>query len=221
MISTIFKSIITVLAALTVSLGGNAATTEQIDLGKLGQALSGDGAGSAISAVIGSVLSTDKVKLSQMTGTWHYNAPAVSFKSENILKKAGGAAAAQKVADKLAPVYKMAGADKMEITINADSTFTITRGSIKLSGTISAVTDSKSQANYVFNFNKSAKFKAVSLEVFVVRGVSDLELMFDVSKLLDVVKRVGNLSGQSGMLGSVTSLLASYDGMTAGFELKK
>ena len=54
--------------------------------------------------VIGDVLSTDKIDVASISGTWSYKEPAVSFKSDNLLKKAGGAAAATAIAEKLAPV---------------------------------------------------------------------------------------------------------------------
>lgn len=212
------------LCTILISACMIGSANSQIDLGKLAGALGGGSAsdaGDLLGSVIGGVLSTDKVSLSQIQGKWSYSSPAISFKSDNLLKKAGGAAAAAKISEKIEPVYKLAGVQNMTITINADSTFTISSGRINLSGTISPATKSNSAANFVFNFNAMGKFKALSLDVYMVRGVSDLQLMFDVSRLLDVVRRVGNISGENGTIGSLVKLLGSYDGMCAGFDLTK
>ena len=52
----------------------------QSSIGSIGDALSG-------------VLTTDNLTPADLAGQWKYKAPAVVFKSDNLLEKAGGAAA--------------------------------------------------------------------------------------------------------------------------------
>ncbi len=49
---------------------------------------------------------------------------------------------------------------------------------------------------------------------------NQLTLTFDISKLMTIVDRLASLSGNS-TLGSINSMLQSYDGLQAGFKLKK
>ena len=46
---------------------------------------------------------SSSLTIEKMTGTWKYSGPAVSFKSDNLLLKAGGAAAATQVESNLEP----------------------------------------------------------------------------------------------------------------------
>ncbi|MDE5836948.1 MAG: DUF4923 family protein, partial [Paramuribaculum sp.] len=62
-----------------------------------------------LKGMLGSLLSSDKITVKSLTGTWKYSAPAVTFKSSNLLKKAGGAAASSAIESKLSPYYSKAG----------------------------------------------------------------------------------------------------------------
>ena len=44
-------------------------------------------AGSAIGSILGNVLGKSDVTPADLEGTWNYTAPAVTFKSENLLRK--------------------------------------------------------------------------------------------------------------------------------------
>ena len=74
-----------------------------------------------------------------MTGTWTYSGSAVEFESDNLLMKAGGAAAATMAENKLNEQLSKVGIKEgqMSFTFNADSTFTSTVGKKKLNGTYS------------------------------------------------------------------------------------
>ena len=54
-------------------------------------------------------LGSSSLTIEKLVGTWKYSGPAVSFKSDNLLLKAGGAAAATQVESKLEPYYRTAG----------------------------------------------------------------------------------------------------------------
>lgn len=47
-----------------------------------------------------------------------------------------------------------------------------------------------------------------------------IKVMFDVTKLIQLVKTVGSLTGNA-TINTVSKALESYDGLCAGFELKK
>lgn len=176
---------------------------------------------SAITGILGNLLSSDKISVESMVGNWSYTAPAVSFKSENLLMKAGGSAAASTIESKLAPYYKTAGIESLVLTVNSDSTFTMKVKAVTLQGTISQSTGKNSQANFMFNFKALGKIGIGKMDTYVtMTGTGTMNLMFDVSKLVDILTKVASLSGNSTIQG-VTSLLNNYDGVCAGFKLKK
>lgn len=182
---------------------------------------SSDSGGSVLGGILGNLLSSDKISIQSMSGTWTYNAPAVSFKSDNLLMKAGGSAAASNIESKLAPYYKTAGLENMTLTVNNDSTFTMKLRTTTLKGTISAVTDKDSQANFIFNFQVAGKINIGKMDTYVtMSGNSSMSLMFDVSKLATIIEKVATLSGNS-TAKSISGLLNNYDGICAGFKLSK
>ncbi len=83
--------------------------------------------------------SPEPLKSIDMTGTWTYKGSAVEFESENLLMKAGGAAAATMAENKLDEQLSKVGIKdgQMSFTFNADSTFTSTVGKKTLKGTYS------------------------------------------------------------------------------------
>lgn len=181
----------------------------------------GNGAGSALGSLLSGLFSSDKVTLDQVTGTWNYSSPAVSFKSENLLKKAGGEAAALAVEQKLAPYYKTTGLDKLVFTVNADSTFTFKVRSIVLSGTIEFINDKNSEANVRLNFQAFKKISMGSIEGYAtVSGKNSMDLMFDVKRLVSIIEKVSVVS-KSKTISTAVKLLNSYEGICAGFTLKR
>lgn len=196
----------------TGSAGSTSSSSDQKDKTKSG------GLGDLLSGVANALGAGSKsLTVEKLVGTWSYESPAVSFKSDNFLMKAGGAAAASQVENKLAPYYKMAGLNTLVITINADSTFTFKARLATLSGTISK--DAKS-GNFVFKFKALKKINVGSMESYIVMNGNKMDLTFDVSKLMTLLERVGNLTGNSS-IKTMSALLNQYDGMTAGFTLKK
>ena len=170
-----------------------------------------------LGGVVGGLISTDKVDVNKMVGTWTYTSPAVSFKSENFLQKAGGAAMAGTIESKLAPYYKTAGLNKMVLTINEDKSFVMKSGKITARGTIE--TDGKGEV--YFNFKALGTVPAGKMKAYVTMTAGkQMSLMFDVTKLVTIVKMVGNVSGSTAIKG-VSSILDSYDGICAGFKLNK
>lgn len=218
---TIYSFLIALICSLSVSaqsfdlggllkgLGGTNDTTTQS--GK-----SGSGLGDALGSILGNVLGTDKISPADIVGTWNYSAPAVTFKSDDLLKKAGGAAASATIEGKIAPYYTRAGLDKMVLTVNPDSTFTMKFRRGSLSGSLE-----QGQPGFMtFNFKAMGKVKVGSLNAAVSKAGNQLSVTFDISKLMSLVNTIASISGNSTLKGA-NSLLQSYDGMQAGFRLKK
>ena len=95
--------------------------------------LNKDNISKVVNAITGTTESID------MTGTWNYKGSAVEFESDNLLMKAGGAAAATMAENKLNEQLSKIGIKdgQMSFTFNADSTFTSTVGKKTLKGTYS------------------------------------------------------------------------------------
>ena len=139
---------------------------------------------------------------------------AVEFESENLLMKAGGAAAATMAENKLDEQLSKVGikAGQMNFTFNADSTFTSTVGKKTLKGTYSYDASAK-QVDLKF-------LKLLNLHAKVNCSSSSLELLFNSDKLLKLLAFIGSKSNSTA-LKTVSSLADNYDGMMLGFELSK
>lgn len=177
---------------------------------------SGSGLGDALGGLLSGLLSTDKITPDKMVGNWKYTSPAVCFQSENFLQKAGGSAVAGTIEGKIAPYYKTAGLDKLTLVVNEDKTFTMASGAMKMSGTIEA----DGSGDVYFHFAAFGKIKLGKMKAYVVMSGNTMSLMFDVSKLVAIVKGVGSVTGSS-TVNAVTGILDSYDGICAGFKLQK
>lgn len=204
-------------SSLTDLLNGLGKKTEQTETEQT-DTKSGSGLGDVLSGVAGALgLGNNKASIDQLAGTWSYVKPAVAFKSDNFLLKAGGAAAATTVENKIEPYYKKIGLTSLQLVINTDSTFTFTAKRAKLSGTI---TYDASSGNYEFSFKAFNKIPVGAMTAYIQLTGSKMELTFDVSKLMKIMETVSSISGSSALKGA-SSMLNKYDGMTAGFELNR
>jgi hypothetical protein len=154
--------------------------------------------------------------LSDLVGSWKYSAPAVTFKSENLLKKAGGSAVATELESKMEPYYNKAGLNNMTITFASDNTFKMTIKKATLSGTATKNSD----GNYTFNFKALGKIKTGSMTAYITKSGSKVSLTFDATKLITLIEKISSVSGNSS-LKTLSSLLSSYDGLNIGFKLAK
>lgn len=186
--------------------GNNTETSDQSGNNGLGALLGG----------LSNLLGKTDVTITDLEGTWNYSKPAVAFKSDNLLKKAGGAAAASMIEEKLTPYYQKAGLTAMSLTINADSTFTMALKRTKLNGTLSKDED----GNFVFQFKALGKISIGHATSVITKTGNSISVTFDASKLITLVSKIAAISGNS-TVKTVSSLLESYDGLNAGFELTK
>ena len=116
-----------------------------------------------ISKVVNAITGTRETI--DMTGTWTYSGSAVEFESDNLLMKAGGAAAATMAENKLNEQLSKVGIKEgqMSFTFNADSTFTSTVGKKKLNGTYSYNASTKQvDLKYLKLLNLHAKVNCTS-----------------------------------------------------------
>ena len=186
----------------------------------LGKVLSADSTSttaSNIGNVISAVIGPQKVELKDLVGTWKYSAPAVSFKSDNFLQQAGGAAAASSIEQKILPFYTRTGITGLKVQFMEDSTFTMKVKRINAKGTISI----DEAGNYVFHFQALGKVNVGTMTAYINKSyTNELSLTFDASKLMTLIEKVANYSNNT-TLKTASTLLNSYDGITVGFKLKK
>jgi len=149
-----------------------------------------------------------------ITGTWKYTGTAVEFKSDNLLKKAGGKAASASLEKKIDSQLSKLGFETgvTTFTFNSDSTFTNTTGSKTLSGKYTY----ESSTKYI-----TLKYaNHIPLKTKLSGSGSKISLLFEANSFLSFATFIGSHSGIS-VVKNLTSLLNSYDGMMVGMELKK
>lgn len=172
----------------------------------------------ALNSIISSATSTSNFQLSDIVGTWEYQSPAVSFKSDDALSKIGGVAASTSIENKLASYYKTAGINTMVLTVKEDNSFSMKIKSVNLSGTIAKDGDG---GNLIFNFNAFGRISIGKIAARAEKSANNtLSITFDVSKVMTVVEKVGDIAKVQS-LQAITSLLKSYDGLFAGARMKK
>lgn len=209
--------IIIIALAFALSLPASATGDLKDLLNAVGKSSDGDSNPlGAIGNVISNLTASSSFELADLQGTWTYASPAVTFKSDNALQKVGGAAAASTIEAKLAPYYSKAGITELQLTVDTENNFTmkLKRGSLK--GTVSK----DEEGNLQFSFSAFGKIKLGKVSAFATKSGNTLNLTFDVSKLITIVKTVSSVSGISS-LNTISSLLSSYDGIYAGFKLNR
>ncbi len=206
------------LALLCGSLPANAFDPKEILSG-----LAGGNSGSeesessplgAIGDFINNTLASNKFSIDDLTGTWTYVSPAVSFQSGNALKKIGGAAAATALEDKLEPYYKRLGFNRTSLVVDADHNFTLKLGLVTLKGVVEKTDDDRLQ----FNLNAFNRISLGKLTANATKSGNTLNLTFDASKLIDVLSKISGVLNNS-TLTTLSDLLNSYEGVYMGFKL--
>lgn len=147
--------------------------------------------------------------------TWKYSKPGCAFTSENLLAKAGGEIAANKIEEDLSKYYNKFGFS------NSNTYF-----AFKTDGTFAAKIDGKSwNGTYTFDEKTHAiqlKGLLLSASGFATRTTNGISLLFEQKKLLTLVKTLSklNLTGSTTM-SAVSSIVDNYDGVRIGFEMTK
>lgn len=213
-------NIILAAALLAIPVQMRAVDPKDI-LSGLGSALSGSSEESSQSSTLGALgdlisnfTASSNFSVDDLTGTWTYKGPAVSFESENALQKVGGTAAASAVESKLAPYYTKLGFTKTTLTVDADHNFTFKLGAISLTGVVE-----KDGDQLVFNFNAFNKISLGKVKANASKSGNQLNLTFDATRLVQILKQVSSKLNIA-TLNTVSSLLTSYDGIFIGFKLQ-
>lgn len=202
----------TIIAIMAITL------TQYASAQNLNDLLNGLGGKSNIGDVVGSVIegvfTKSNLSLEDLVGEYISEGPAVTFKSENLLQKAGGLAGAAKIESELKPYYQKYGLTGMTMTIDESSNFTMKIKSMNLSG---VVTKNESEGTFDFNF-KVAGIKVGKFTAYTQKSGRDLKVMFDATKLKEFISTVAKLTGNS-MAKALGTILDSYEGACVGFKM--
>ena len=203
--------------ATSTSATSNAGSTVAGILGAVlgGNSNSSSSAGSSIiNGILNNVIGSGTFSKQDLCAhTWKYSKPGCAFTSENLLAKAGGEIAANKVEEKLGEYYSKFGFS------GSNTYFTF-----KTDGTFAAKIDGKSwQGNYTFDEKTHAiqmKGLLLSMSGYATKTTNGISLLFDQTKLLNLIKTMGALKGSS-TLSAIGTIANNYDGMRVGFEMTK
>lgn len=167
-----------------------------------------------LSGVISNVVGDKATTESSFKGTWKYNAPACEFESDNLLAKAGGTAAAEKIEKRVAPLLKSVGVNGIVYTFDGKGNYTskikkrVTEGTYKF--------DSKAKT---LTFTPTI---GMAYTAHVAVQGSTMTLTFEADKLMTTLKTISNATSKlSTTAALINTLMNSYSGMRVGFELKK
>ncbi len=204
-------------AATSTSTTSNAGSAVAGILGAVlgGNSNSSSSAGSSIiNGILNNVIGSGTFSKQDLCAhTWKYSKPGCAFTSENLLAKAGGEIAANKVEEKLGEYYSKFGFS------GSNTYFTF-----KTDGTFAAKIDGKSwQGNYTFDEKTHAiqmKGLLLSMSGYATKTTNGISLLFDQTKLLNLIKTMGALKGSS-TLSAIGTIANNYDGMRVGFEMTK
>lgn len=205
------RTLKSLLVAAAVMLGVTSCGTGS--LGQQTSALGGILNGSTVGDVLISVLGVDHVKASQLVGRWTYLQPGCAFTSKDLLSKAGGEVAANQIKQKLASHYATLGINTVntEVMFTENGRFTMTFAGRKFGGT------------YTYDeANDKIAMKAtfLTLNCYTKRNSKGISLLFEASKLLQIVQMATALSGNTS-LQTVGELSKNYDGLRIGFDMKR
>ena len=171
-----------------------------------------DGA-SVLGNVLGSVLGLNKITQENLVGTWRYAGPGCAFTSDNLLAKAGGEVAAQKVKAQLQSHYSSLG-------LNSSNTYI----SFKEDKTFSGKVDGKTlSGTYTLDVNTgqiTLKTLLLTMNGYVNLNTTGMSLLFESQKLLTILQGLGALSGNTTM-SAVGELSKNYKGVRIGFDMAR
>ena len=226
--------------SISTTTSSSAASTPTTSTSTSATTNSGYSAGSVVAGVLGGLLGGGTTTGSSSTGssiingilnnvigsatfsqadlcahTWKYSKPGCAFTSENLLAKAGGEIAANKIEEDLSKYYNKFGFS------NSNTYF-----AFKTDGTFAAKIDGKSwNGTYTFDEKTHAiqlKGLLLSASGFATRTTNGISLLFEQKKLLTLIKTLSklNLTGSTTM-SAVSSIVDNYDGVRVGFEMTK
>lgn len=168
--------------------------------------------GNVLGNIFSSVIGLDKLTQKSIIKTWKYNGPGVAFTSENLLAKAGGEIAANKIEESLSEHYNKLG-------MSASNTYI----EFKEDGTFAAKIKGKSW-NGTYTFSESngqlqLHGLLLNLNGYLKKETNGISLLFESKKLLTLIQTMSALSG-SQQASAISEIAKNYDGVRLGFDLK-
>ena len=162
--------------------------------------------------IFSSVIGLDKLTQKSIIKTWKYNGPGVAFTSENLLAKAGGEIAANKIEESLSEHYNKLG-------MSASNTYI----EFKEDGTFAAKIKGKSW-NGTYTFSESngqlqLHGLLLNLNGYLKKETNGISLLFESKKLLTLIQTMSAFSG-SQQASAIGEIAKNYDGVRLGFDLK-
>ena len=162
--------------------------------------------------IFSSVIGLDKLTQKSIIKTWKYNGPGVAFTSENLLAKAGGEIAANKIEESLSEHYNKLG-------MSASNTYI----EFKEDGTFAAKIKGKSW-NGTYTFSESdgqlqLHGLLINLNGYLKKETNGISLLFESKKLLTLIQTMSAFSG-SQQASAIGEIAKNYDGVRLGFDLK-
>lgn len=215
--ATTAASTSTSTTSTTPSTASSATSTGSTIAGVLGGLLGGGSsstAGSIINGILDNVIGSSTFKQADLcASTWKYNKPGCAFTSENLLAKAGGDIAANKIESELSTYYTKAGftSSNTYFKFNTDGTFE------------SKIHGKSWKGTYTFDEKTHAitmKGLLLGISGFATKKTSGVSLLFESKKLLTLVQTLTALSGNS-TLSTIGNITKNYDGVRVGFDLAK
>ena len=178
----------------------------------LSGAASNSKTGNVISSILDNVIGSSTFKQADLCAhTWKYKSPGCAFTSENLLAKAGGEIASNKIETKLSTYYKKAGfsSSNTYFKFNEDGSFESKIDGKSWKGTYTF--DEKTHAIHM-------KGLLLNISGFATKNTSGISLLFESKKLLTLVQTLTALSGNT-TLSAIGNITKNYDGVRVGFDL--
>lgn len=201
-------------AVLSGVLGGNTTTgSTTTSSSSSSSILSGiSSLGDVLTTILGN---SSSISQSDLVGTWQYTGADCVFESDNLLAKAGGAAASAKIESELNTQLSKFGIKQgaCSFTFNSDNTYTANLGGRTISGTYTLDTTNKTvKMTYLAGL--------ASMTPHVAKSGSKISLLMEGDKLLSLMKGVSALS-KSTSASAISSILSNYQGLYIGMQLSK
>ncbi|MDE6341567.1 MAG: DUF4923 family protein, partial [Muribaculaceae bacterium] len=172
------------------------------------------GLGGALGNAVEGVFTKTDLTVEDIAGEWTANGSAVTFQSDNFLKKAGGVAAAGAVESQLDPYYSKFGLNGAVLNIDKEGNFTLTIRKIPVKGTLKV----KSKGVFSFKFMAFGSIGLGTMNAYVEKTPSGLNVMFDADKIKKIMTFAASLSGNQ-MVSAADKILKEYDGICIGFKM--
>ncbi len=172
--------------------------------------------GDILKNTVEGIFTSSDITVEDIAGSYVTDGPAVCFKSDNFLKKAGGVAAAATVEAKIAPYYDRFGLNSATMTITKDGAFELKMKMLTLSGTI---TPGQEKGTFDFRFVAFNTIPLNTVKAYVEKSIGSVNVMFDATKLKTLLAGISKIVSIKS-LNTVSEILSMYDGICIGFKLK-